>query len=154
MKRFFLISLSALTFSAFGGTKDDAYKKVCAPMVFQNDKEQCISKIRNYNYFDDRILDICAEFSFTNEKLTCLSYIGNKKYADYEFDHCNSIQFNSQKLSCLNTNGSNWTGDICVDKQQLVQNLNQIKMNIATGNYLQAHELVNSSINSLNSCSQ
>ena len=102
----FLVMISLLLGVAHAGDRTTAYNLICKPMTFESERKNCLSRIINYSYFDNRALRICAAITFDSQKLSCLDLIADKEYEGYEMDRCVHETFESRKLECLHDSGT------------------------------------------------
>lgn len=114
--------------SVHAADKNGAYNLICKTLTFEDDKINCMEKIRNYKYFDDGALAFCKGLAFSDEKISCLDLIGDKKYESYEMDFCLKLNFESEKRECLKNYGTSIRHeDRCRDHNKaLGANLNTI----------------------------
>ena len=141
-----LLTLLALlsTTALFAGDRNSAYEAICKNMTFESERNNCIAKIRPYNYFNDTALMICAGFNFDSTKMECLGYISDKFYDNYEVETCRNSTFDSQKLACLRDNGTTrpnpgpGPGPIptpgCISRQEALNQLRSAQTELRSGN--------------------
>ena len=105
-----IVAISLFFGLAHAGDRSAAYNLICKPLPFDSDRTNCMNRIKNYSYFDDRALSICASFNFDSDKISCLDLIADKTYEAYEMDACASKTFESEKRQCLQDNGTRTGG--------------------------------------------
>jgi hypothetical protein len=132
----FLITLSLLVGVARAGDRTTAYNIICKPMTFESDRNNCLAKIRNYSYFDNRALGICAAITFDSNKVSCLDVIGDKAYEGYEMDKCVNETFESRKLDRLHELGTiyNPNKPACVSREETITQLSYSLKDLRSGN--------------------
>ncbi|MDD4975307.1 MAG: hypothetical protein PHY93_13190 [Bacteriovorax sp.] len=132
----FLITISLLVGVAQAGDRTTAYNIICKPMTFESERNNCLSKIRNYSYFDNRALGICAAVTFDSNKISCLNVIGDKAYEEYEMDKCVNETFESKKLDCLHKLGTiyNPNRPSCVPTEEVIAQLSYSLKDLRSGN--------------------
>lgn len=132
----FLITLSLLLGIAHAGDRTTAYNMICKPMTFESDRDNCLSRIRNYSYFDNRALGICAAVTFDSNKVSCLDIIGDRAYEGYEMDKCVNETFESKKLECLHEMGTIYNPDraSCVPREETITQLSNSLKDLRSGN--------------------
>lgn len=75
--------------------------RVCANLVYADDKIKCMSIIQN-KQFDDNAIRVCASMVYSDDKLTCLQQIANKRFTSQaEVNICSSLVYSNDKLRCL-----------------------------------------------------
>ncbi len=122
-----LILLSAVISDAAG--REEAYR-ICEAMDFDSHKRECISKIRNYEYFELQAISICVGFDFDSGRLPCVDAIGDKSYDNYELRACSQEHFDSEKLKCLESSGKpayNHPNYGCISKSELQRELQRLE---------------------------
>lgn len=139
--------------TAFGGDRNTAYNLICKPMTFESERRDCIEKIKNFRYFDDRALNICKGQIFDSNKLDCLEIIGDKYYEDYEMDYCINQTFESKKVECLKESGTiNFPEKICVPREETIKQLNNSIYEMRSGNLAAADQRLNRLLNRFVNC--
>jgi hypothetical protein len=110
---------------AYAEDRTAAFDKICKPMSFESERSKCLSKIRNYSYFDNGALGICAIVTFDSDKISCLGVIGDKSYEGYEMDKCVNEGLESKKIECLHKMGTSYNPDrsLCVSREEVIAQL-------------------------------
>lgn len=119
-----MVTLSLFLSVAYAGDRNSAYNAICKPMTFETERADCILKIKNFSYFDDRGLFFCKGLIFDFDKMSCTELIGDKVYEGYEMDHCMNLVFDSAKLECLKESGTPYGRDQhCVRREETITQL-------------------------------
>ena len=113
-----------------------AYNKICKPMTFESDRAKCLSRIKQYNYFDSSALSICAMSTFDEDKVNCLDLIGDKFYEGYEITECRDKTFESERWQCLKESGTPYNPDrpTCVSREEAIEQLSKGIKDLRSGN--------------------
>jgi uncharacterized Fe-S cluster protein YjdI len=136
------------------GDRTSAYNAICKPMPFETNRNECMAKVKLYNYFDNRALGICAALAFDSGKMSCLDLIGNKTYEGYEMDSCIHQTFESKKLECLQENGSIYQPNkpSCVPNQEAVEQLSNSLQDLRSGNLRAVDQRLSILLDHFNKC--
>lgn len=148
----FVLVSSALTAQAAG--REEA-SKICSSMSFESSRNQCLEKLRPFEYFDTGAIEVCKTMGFDSTMVQCVSAIGDKAYENYEIENCLAQDFDSTKLSCLNNNGKRYTRpqqQNCISKGRLVQKLKDVEYLVYNGQNRSAGFELRDLINTLEYC--
>lgn len=149
----FLITVSLFLSVAHAADRNAAYNAICKPMTFESERAACMTKVKNYSYFDDRGLKVCKSQVFDSNKLSCLDLIGDKFYEAFEMDHCINQTFESEKLQCLKVSGTPYDqGKLCVQREEAITQLNAGIREIRTGNLGAADQRLSYLLNRFMDC--
>lgn len=145
-------SLAAI--SAQASDRTAAYNLICKPMTFESDRANCLSKVKQYTYFDKRGLTFCAGLNFDTNKLSCLAVIGDKVYEGYEMDQCMSLTFESQKIDCLTENGTTYNPNrpSCVPRDEAISSLTNSLTDLRNGNVRNADHRISDLLQRFTDC--
>lgn len=105
MKQMILIALMTMTGLMAQAAGRQEASEICTSMSFDSTRNQCISELAKYDYFEQGAIDLCKGMSFDSGKIECVKVIGNKAYEAYEIDNCRKSSFDSTKTQCLSTAG-------------------------------------------------
>jgi hypothetical protein len=105
MKQMILIALMTMTGLMAQAAGRQEASAICTSMSFDSNRNQCISDLARYDYFEQGAIDICRGLSFDSGKNECVKVIGNKSYEAYEIDNCKKSSFDSTKTDCLKNSG-------------------------------------------------
>lgn len=100
-----ILSLSLLLFLSFQLSAHERSESFCDSFAFDSYRHQCVDKIVNIDYFDNRALDVCRRMNFDSSRMECLSVIGNKEYERIEITDCGRMTFDNEILLCLGRRG-------------------------------------------------
>ena len=150
----FLITISLLLSVAHAGDRSSAYNLICKPMTFENDRNNCLARIKNYSYFDNKALNICAALVFDADKLSCLDLMADKTYEAYEIDKCEHETFESKKLECLHDNGTVYNPNKpgCVLKEEAIAQISSSIRDLRSGNIKGADLRLSNLLERFNAC--
>jgi hypothetical protein len=154
--RSFILSLSLLLGVAHAGDRAAAYNLICKPMTFESERNDCISRIRNYSYFENRALGICKAVTFDSNKTSCLGIIGDKVYEVWDMDRCVNETFESRKLDCLQEFGTIYTPDrhSCVPRDEAITQLSYSLKDLRAGNLGSTDQRLSNLLEKFTDCSR
>ena len=155
MKMILTLILAFISTFAFAADRNDAYNTICKPLNFETDRQNCLNKIRNFQYFDDRALKYCSERTFDSNKLECTVKIAQRMYEDFEFNHCMSLTFESQQMECLKTSGTvlrQNPNPNCIDKFTTMNSIQMAINMLRMGNPQGADITLNNLLARLSTC--
>lgn len=150
-----IIAICSLFLSvSHAGTRADAYNIICKPMTYDQDRENCLSKIRQYSYFEVGGLNICSTIVFDDGKIGCMDLIGNKVYEGYEIENCQNKTFESERLECLRASGTTYNPNrpSCVSREETIDNLSKSLKNLRAGNLKRADQQISSLLDRYTRC--
>lgn len=148
----FLTSITYAT--AYASDRTAAYNLICRPMTFESDRANCLTKVKQYTYFDKRGLTYCSTINFDSNKLSCLGTIGDRVYEGYEMDHCMSLTFDSQKLECLQSSGTTYNPNRgnCVPREEAISQLQSSLTELRKGNVRGADQQISNLLDRFTDC--
>lgn len=151
-----LIVISLFLGVANAGDRSRAYNVVCKPMTFDSQRNECISKIKPFNYFDNIALQVCASIQFDSNKISCLGVIGNKSYEVYEADSCLRQPFELSKMQCLEEMGSPYdpSKPVCVSNEEAIAQISNSLIDLRRGNLAVVDQRLVNLLDRYSSCSK
>jgi hypothetical protein len=125
-------------------------------MTFENERNICVSKIRNYFYFDIGALKTCAALNFDSNKNVCLDVIGNKVFEMYEINKCINEIFDSNKVNCLRISGEVYNPNRlpCISRNEVVGELSNSINELRAGRLQMADVRLNNLLLKFVECGQ
>ncbi len=155
MKLILTLLLAFISTFALAADRNTAYELICKPLNFESERQNCLSKIRSFQYFDDRALKFCSERTFDSNKLDCTLKIAQRMYEDFEYNHCMSLTFESQQIECLKTSGTVLRPNpnpSCIDKYTTMNSIQAAISLLRMGNPQGADATLNNLLARLSAC--